>query len=59
MLPRMLDAMWRADEARLAVGSLLMRTPLARLMMGGMDRAVSAIDLPDYGPTVSLPGETR
>lgn len=35
-------------RARSGVMGLLLRTPLAGLMMGGIDKAVDAIDLPDY-----------
>lgn len=35
-------------RARSAVMGALLRTPLAGLMMGGIDKAVDAIELPDY-----------
>lgn len=39
-------------KLRMVVAGVLMRTPLAKLMMGGMERAVAAIDLPDYQGSV-------
>jgi 2-polyprenyl-6-methoxyphenol hydroxylase-like FAD-dependent oxidoreductase len=37
-----------AIRTRAAVMGALLRTPLAGLMMGGIDKSVDAIDLPDY-----------
>jgi 2-polyprenyl-6-methoxyphenol hydroxylase-like FAD-dependent oxidoreductase len=40
-------------RARAAVTGLMLRTPLAGLMMGGIGKAVDAIDLPEYVRTPS------
>ena len=42
-------------KARTAVMNLLLRTPVAGLMMGGIDKAVDSIDLPDYAPLTVQP----
>ncbi|WP_369373698.1 FAD-dependent monooxygenase [Promicromonospora sp. Populi] len=41
-------------QARMATMVVLLKTPVAKLMMGGLDKAVDSIDLPDY--SLSLDG---
>ena len=43
-------------KARTAVMGAMLRTPLARMVMGGIDKAVDSIDLPDYASLAARQG---
>jgi hypothetical protein len=43
-------------KARTTVMSLLLKTPVVGLMMGGIDKAVDSIELPDYASLTARQG---